>query len=72
MSEIGYEAADPPHFPSFEEDYTDGKALLMDWLPDFDERAEDVLYTLITGSMGEARVMAEKMVKDAADLWRDR
>ena len=72
MTPIGYEAADPPHTPSFEELYADGKYRLSDWLPSFEDEAEWIIYSLVSGKVRDAEKLAEQMVSKAAKLWEDR
>lgn len=68
-SMIGFEAADPPQPGDFSYQFTEGRIRLSEWLPDFEDYANELFYLVLTGTNSQAVKFAEDVLKKAERLW---
>ena len=68
-NEIGYEAGEPLTVPDFHSKYHDGNIRLSEWLPDFEDAANELFYLVLTGTHSQAEKHAQAVLEIAEKLW---
>ncbi len=69
---IGYESADPPQPEGLAYLFSEGKIRLSDWLPDFEDDANELVYLVLTATHSQAEKHAQSMLDKAERLWEER
>ena len=68
-NEIGYEAGEPLTVPDFHSKYHDGNIRLSEWLPNYEEHFNELVYLVLTGTHDQAEKFALSLLDKAEDLW---